>query len=323
MEVTFSYFWDMASGGSGVCTFGVTCNGEALTAVVANAPDLGSGADAYGVRKFILKEADLPTDAAHDVVVTITSPSGDGAWDIAVVCRHLGDVEQTTTTRDTDGSGNASAQTATATPALTTVSGDLVTDGLCTYTTTRTKDGSQTELGTQVDGTDNTDCHTSYLVASGVSTTVGWTFTSQEYGHVAVAYIEDLGSDVTAPVLSSPTATATNSTTGSGSVSTDEGNGTLYWVVTTSATEPSVAQVQAGQDHTGSAAADSGSQAVSGTGVQNVSGGFTSLTAATTYYAHYQQQDAATNDSEVVASSSFTTTVYYVVTELTISPTVG
>ena len=193
LEVTFSYFWDMASGGSGVCTFGVTYNGEALTAVVANAPDLGSGNDAYGVRKFILKEADLPTDAAHDVVVTITSANGDGAWDVAVVCRHLGDVEQTTTTRDTDSSGNSSAAAASATPALTTVSGDLVTDGLLSYTTTRTPDGSQAAMGSQVDGTDNTDCHTSYLVASGASTTMGWTFTSQEYAHVAVAYIEDTG----------------------------------------------------------------------------------------------------------------------------------
>lgn len=114
--------------------------------------------------------------------------------------------------------------------------------------------------------------------------------------------------DETPPTLSSASASATGQTTGSGSVSTDEGNGTLYWVVTTSSTSPSAAQVQAGQTHTGSTAVDSGSQAVSGTGVQNVSGGFTGLTASTTYYAHYCHVDAAANESSVATSSSFTTT---------------
>lgn len=122
-----------------------------------------------------------------------------------------------------------------------------------------------------------------------------------------ITYTADGGGDATAPSLSSASATATGSTTADGSVSTDEGNGTLYFVVTTSSTAPSVAQVQAGQDHTGAAAVDSGSQAVSGTGVQNITGGFTGLAASTVYYAHYQHQDAATNDSTVVSSASFTT----------------
>ncbi|WP_084638923.1 Ig domain-containing protein [Haliea salexigens] len=111
--------------------------------------------------------------------------------------------------------------------------------------------------------------------------------------------------DVTAPTLSSPSGTQTGSTTAELSVSTNEGNGALYWVVTTSATSPSVAQVQAGQDHTGAAAADDGSQAVSGTGAQSANA--TGLTADTAYYVHFQQEDAATNDSTVSTSSSFTT----------------
>jgi len=111
--------------------------------------------------------------------------------------------------------------------------------------------------------------------------------------------------DTTAPTLSSPTATQTGATTADLSVSTDEGNGTLSWVVTTSATAPSVAQVKAGQDHTGAAAADSGSQSVSATGVQNANA--TGLTAETTYYAHFQHVDAAANDSTVSTSASFTT----------------
>lgn len=54
--------------------------------------------------------------------------------------------------------------------------------------------------------------------------------------------------DTTAPVLTSPVGTQTGQTTADISVSTDEGEGTLYWVVSTSATPPSVAQLQAGND---------------------------------------------------------------------------
>lgn len=127
----------------------------------------------------------------------------------------------------------------------------------------------------------------------------------------ALGWILNLGfagsgvEDVTAPVLTSPTATATGATTASGTVDTDEGNGTLYWVVTLSATGPSAVQVQSGQDDAGDPAAASGSQAVSATGEQSVS--VTGLIAGVAYYIHYQQQDAAANDSDVVSSAEFTT----------------
>lgn len=125
-------------------------------------------------------------------------------------------------------------------------------------------------------------------------------------GLAAIAIeIEETGGDTTEPTLSSPSGSATGSTTADGSVDTDEDNGTLYWVVTESGTAPSVAQIQAGQDNSGSAAADDGSQAVSGTGTQNVSA--SGLTASTTYYFHFQHQDTATNDSTVATSSSFNT----------------
>jgi len=113
------------------------------------------------------------------------------------------------------------------------------------------------------------------------------------------------GADVTAPVLTSAAGTHTGTTTASGTVSTDEGNGTLYWIVDQSATPPSVAQIQAGQDSGGAAADDSGNQAVSTTGTQAVAS--TGLSDATTYYFHYQQVDSSTNDSTVVTSNSFLT----------------
>lgn len=113
--------------------------------------------------------------------------------------------------------------------------------------------------------------------------------------------------DVTAPTLSGPTTQADSDTTGSGSVTTDEGNGTLYFVVTTSVTAPTALQVHDGEDHLGNAATDSGSQAVSATGPQAISGGFIGLSASTTYYAHFMHEDAAANRSAVVSSASFTT----------------
>lgn len=99
--------------------------------------------------------------------------------------------------------------------------------------------------------------------------------------------------DTTAPTLTSPTGTQTGSTTASGTVTTDEGNGTLYFLASTNSTE-TAATVKAAS-----------SQAVSATGSQSVS--FTGLTASMTYYAHYCHTDAAANDSTVANSASFTT----------------
>ena len=101
------------------------------------------------------------------------------------------------------------------------------------------------------------------------------------------------GGDTTAPTLTSPTASATGATTASGSVTTDEANGTLYYLATANASE-SVATVKAGS-----------SQAVSASGVQNVT--LTGLTASTSYYLHFVHTDAAANDSTVATSAQFTT----------------
>lgn len=139
---------------------------------------------------------------------------------------------------------------------------------------------------------------------TGVKTGTFGRAAANPWGVAIVAY--EIGeADTTAPTLSSPSASATSSTTASASVTTDEGNGTLRAVVTTSSTAPSVAQVQAGQDHTGAAAAWSGSQAVSSTGTKtlNPSG----LAPNTAYYAHFQHEDAVGNDSAVASSAAFTT----------------
>lgn len=112
-------------------------------------------------------------------------------------------------------------------------------------------------------------------------------------------------SDSTAPTLTGPSGTQTGSSTANLGVTTNEANGTLSYVVTTSATAPSVAQVRAGQDAAGAAAPWSGSQSITTTGAKTASA--SGLSASTTYYAHFQHRDAASNDSAVVSSASFTT----------------
>lgn len=108
--------------------------------------------------------------------------------------------------------------------------------------------------------------------------------------------------DVTAPTLSSATASVTgaNATLG---VTTNEGNGVLFWSVDTSSANPHPDQVRLGLTSTGAAAAKSGSQTVSSTGAKTATA--TSLPAGT-YYVHWMQDDAAGNSSSVVTSASFT-----------------
>lgn len=111
--------------------------------------------------------------------------------------------------------------------------------------------------------------------------------------------------DATAPTLSGPAATGGPLSCGA-SVSTNEGNGSLYVVFTASATAPTAAQVKLGQDHTGSAALRAVTQSVVTTGAQVVAGG--AITAGTRY-AHFMHEDAATNQSTVSSSASIVVTV--------------
>jgi hypothetical protein len=108
------------------------------------------------------------------------------------------------------------------------------------------------------------------------------------------------------PTLTNATDAANGSDAGIIGVTTDDPTGTLYWVVTTSATKPTATQVRAGQDHSGATAADSGSQAISGAGA--IAGiAVTGLAGSTTYYAHFHHRDGSNNDSVVVSGDGFTT----------------
>ena len=110
-----------------------------------------------------------------------------------------------------------------------------------------------------------------------------------------------LGASVSsAATISAAYGTPTSGTTATVGCTTDTASGTLYAVATTSATQPSIAQIKAGQDHTGSAAPWGGSGAVSSI---SPSLSATGLTAATTYYTHCVQT-VATVDSNVDTSDS-------------------
>lgn len=113
------------------------------------------------------------------------------------------------------------------------------------------------------------------------------------------------GPDITPPVLSSSTASSTGTTSASIGVTTDTAEGVLYYVLTTSATPPSKAQVKAGQNNGGTSADWSGSQAVSSTGAKTAAP--TGLSSATTYYTYFMHEDATGNQSNVVAASGFAT----------------
>lgn len=104
---------------------------------------------------------------------------------------------------------------------------------------------------------------------------------------------EPVNPDSTAPILTSATATATGATTATGSVSTDEGNGTLYFLASENATE-SASTIKAAL-----------SQSVTATGEQSIS--LEGLDPRTKYYLHIIQEDAASNESNIPTPPSFTT----------------
>ncbi len=94
-----------------------------------------------------------------------------------------------------------------------------------------------------------------------------------------------------APKLSNVTAAQNTA-----SVTTTVGDGTLYWVITQSATTPDWDRIIEGKDHTGASvsAGMSGSQTVTGSGVQTVNTTSASLISGTNYYFHVAHTGAGT-----------------------------
>ncbi len=107
------------------------------------------------------------------------------------------------------------------------------------------------------------------------------------WNNIASGTITDL------PHLNSPIAAADGETNYTGSVSTDDGTGMLYWAVTETVAPPTMTALKS-----------SNSQPVTSVGIQNVSGN--GLASGTTYHIHFVQENDAAIDSAPVSSAPFT-----------------
>lgn len=114
---------------------------------------------------------------------------------------------------------------------------------------------------------------------------------------ITVKYV----ADNTAPVITA-ISTGWNGEVGV-DVNTDTGEGVAYSVATSSATPPTVAQIIAGQDHTGADALSSKSKAVSGTGAQGDMY-LTGLTNAVLVHTHTVHLDNHRNESNIISSTA-------------------
>lgn len=259
---------------------GITVNGS--SAGIVDVVNSGSGLASQSIRAWRLNS---PPAGTYDVSVDFNTMSANGGTLTIIV---LDDVNQTTPIADTEWGSSGSVSSPIGHAALTTPSGGYAIFSAAVVGGT----SLVPSVGTNVGSAGNASV--SYLL-NGTSTTFSWTGGSPAPASIiAFSLTPAGGGDITPPTLTSPTGTSTGSTTASGTVTTDEANGTLYRLASTNATE-SVTTVK-------TAAL---TQAVTATGSQAVT--FTGLSPSTTYYAHYVHTDAANNDSARVSSSSFTT----------------
>lgn len=124
--------------------------------------------------------------------------------------------------------------------------------------------------------------------------------------------------DSTTPTINSHTLVSVTSTSFIDRVNSSE-DGVVYYVVTTSNTTPSIAQVVAGNDHTGAAAFKSGSAAA--TAGVDLDQTITGLTVNTTYYSYIVIEDGAGNRTAVDQESATTLCVPVIVSNLKVSDT--
>lgn len=276
---------------------GVTVNGQAAT---RDTPATANGS----TRGEIWRRANV-TGGAATVVVTY---SGGADNYLSFNILETSPLELDTGTQNgATGTGNSPAvSTAGATSVAETLVVSLVAEG--DSAAPSFTGGLTNLLWAENDGSAHVAGRATYSIETTTGTktaTYGATNTPPWVAVIAAYKDAAGGGDTTAPVLSSPTGAATGSSTATVGATTDEGNGTLFAVVTSSSTQPSIAQIKAGQDHTGAAAAWGGSVAVSSTGAKTLNA--TGLAPTTAYYAHVVHTDSAANDSNRVSSAVFTT----------------
>lgn len=293
---------------SGTVTYGGTGLGSALQSVVES----GNGSNFLRVFRMT-----APPSGTANVVITPSASAYLHAY-----CVSLEDVDQTTpegTIVTNPPGGSATTSTSPSSVTVTLGTGGMALDMITrrVASSSLTPDGSQTRSGTELTAGAIATSGASRKSGSG-STTMSWTFAStNNVSHLVVPVNATPSADTTPPTLTSASGTGGLAVC-SGSVSTNEGNGTLYAVATSSATAPTAAQVKAGNDHTGTAALRAVSQAVVGTGTQSVASGAITGGAGTRYL-HFMHEDSAGNQSTVASSSSFSVTGYATKIDLTIA----
>lgn len=109
--------------------------------------------------------------------------------------------------------------------------------------------------------------------------------------------------DTTAPILDNAIPSDFKAGSADLEVDTDEGNGTLYYVVTGSSTTPTSAQIEAGNDHNGNPAVQDGTLAITTAGTKTFDD--VQISAGSARWAHFTHEDAAGNDSTPVSSVQF------------------
>lgn len=120
--------------------------------------------------------------------------------------------------------------------------------------------------------------------------------------------------DTVAPALTLPTTgTSTVSTVTGFGITTNESTGALYWVLVPNGDAPSQAQVKAGQQSSGAAAIDSGSQAISSSGAKTVADTVTGLTIDTFYRAVFMHEDGVGLQSSTNYATLLTASHTYMV----------
>lgn len=214
---------------------------------------------------------------------------------------------------------NSIAATTVWFPAVTTTGADRLVVNAVAYATdtasptyTTLSNGSLTSLTERAKGGTTSGNGGGVIVFTGVKAAAGSTgqtyisLTSGSSVQALITFAIYSAGDTTAPTLSAQTVTQVTSTSGTPKVTTDEANGTAYMVCVANGDTPSVAQIKAGQNSSGSAAINAQNQAVSTTGEQTFTT-VTGLTAGTPYDFWFVHTDAATNDSTAV-KADFTPT---------------
>lgn len=210
---------------------------------------------------------------------------------------------------------NVAAVSGLGTGALITLTATGVTDGDIFFAFVA--DGSAPPDGDQIiagtDGDDQPALWTEQVALSSIDTWAqGPTTLVQNTTYDCYAVYRAVNSDLSdvqtdtfstpdlAPALSNGVAYSYGSTTAILSIDTDDPTGTLYGILSASATAPTATQIRNGQNHTGTAAEGFSSRAMSSIGKKAL--WLSGLPAGATLYPHWTQRDI--NSLDTVFSGS-------------------